>query len=308
MNNPFSETYYNILIRALEQHKEHDDEINWEGFTWQDVRAPTPTLNKMIIEGWIEETYRSRNYRNYKVSDIAKVTEALSAYVPIIDQVAASAEEEELIVPKDMFDFIVKHDNLKRLYLLALQSDKPVHVIAIGEPATAKTLFLNELARLPGSRYALGGTSSKAGITDFLIETRPRFLIIDEIDKMESFDMDVLLSLMETGIVTRLKRNMRELVHLNTWVFAGANSEKRLSRPLLSRFIIQHLQAYSEADFIDVSLAILTKRELLEPVLASRIILAISGKTKDPRTTVQMARLINAGADVDEAVELVFGS
>ncbi len=73
-----------------------------------------------------------------------------------------------------------------------------------GPPATAKSLFLEALGQLPGAQYALGGSSSRAGIADFLINFQPRFLIIDELDKMKREDFSVLLSLMQSGVVARL--------------------------------------------------------------------------------------------------------
>ncbi len=80
-----------------------------------------------------------------------------------------------------------------------------------GPPATAKSLFLEALGDLPGAQYALGGSSSRAGIADFLINFQPRFLIIDELDKMKGEDFSVLLSLMQSGVVARLKKGMREV-------------------------------------------------------------------------------------------------
>jgi intein/homing endonuclease len=45
---------------------------------------------------------------------------------------------------------------------------------------SAKTLFLEELRRLPGSSYVLGGSLSKAGLYEVLFNERPRYLLIDE--------------------------------------------------------------------------------------------------------------------------------
>ncbi|MBN1191075.1 MAG: hypothetical protein JXA46_15065 [Dehalococcoidales bacterium] len=73
-----------------------------------------------------------------------------------------------------------------------------------------------ELERLPRIRYALGGTSSKAGIVDFIIEQQPRYLIIDKLEKMDMKDFSALLSLMADGVVTRLKKGMTEKVKVKT--------------------------------------------------------------------------------------------
>ena len=65
-------------------------------------------------------------------------------------------------------------------------------------------------------QYSLGGPWSRAGIADFLLNFRPRYLVIDELDKMKAEDFSVLLSLMQSGVVARLKRGMREVERMTT--------------------------------------------------------------------------------------------
>lgn len=289
------------LSFALEVSDSHQDDEKWEGFSWQEVRTATQTLNTLIIEGYIYENYRSRQYVNYKLVDVEKTRKLLD-----IVSVADAPELEELVVPNDLFDVIVGHDATKKLFNLSIQSDRPVHILLVGEPATAKSLFLDEAARLPGSRFALGSTTSNAGLVDFLIEARPRYLCLDEIDKMPSNDLAALLTLMESGRVSRLKRNMREDIHLDTWVFAGANSIGRLQRPLLSRFLIRQLQPYSESEFKSIAKTILTTRERVDPVIAEEIIRQISFKTKDPRDATKVGRLVHSLNDVTEIVNTIW--
>jgi len=42
--------------------------------------------------------------------------------------------------------------------------------------------------------------------------------VIDELDKMQREDFSVLLSLMQSGVVARLKKGMREVEQMVTWV------------------------------------------------------------------------------------------
>ena len=70
----------------------------------------------------------------------------------------------------------------------------------------------------PGRVQQPGRSSSRAGIADFLINN-PRFLIIDELDKMKAEDYSVLLSLMQSGVVARLKKGLRDINRMTTWVF-----------------------------------------------------------------------------------------
>jgi MoxR-like ATPase len=167
-------------------------------------------------------------------------------------------------------------------------------------------MFLGELARLPLSRFTLGGGTTKAGMADFLLEFRPKYLIIDEIDKMNRADMSILLSLMESGIVARLKKRMRELESMKTWVFAAANRDEHIWPELKSRFFTVYLEEYSEADFIGISRAVLISREKVEPNLASYIASHLARFTRDVREAIHMGRLCQTNADVDELLQLQY--
>lgn len=300
-----SERQLEALHSAVELQDAHLTDEMWDGFLWHEVHAPAATLNTLVSLGYLDVSYQSRSHTLYKVSDMPKAKKVLDAY-----NRGESLEEPDseipLIVPHDLFDIIVRHDQTKNLIKMAISANEPVHCLLVGEPATAKSLFLTELSRIPGSRLALGGTSSRAGIVDFLIEARPRFLIIDEIDKADQKDMDVILSLMEGGLVTRLKKGMREQVRMRTWVFAGANRDRYLSEALKSRFVIRHFDRYTEQDFCDISFAILTKRERIIPDLALDIINKLKSKTCNPRDAVKVARLMQDPSKLTEIIDTIW--
>lgn len=218
-------------------------------------------------------------------------------------------EEEEIKIPEDLFDVVVGHDEVKKLFRMSLSAERPVHILLVGPPATAKSVFLSELERLPRSRYALGGTSSRAGVVDFMIENRPRYLLIDELDKMDMRDYSALLSLMESGKISRLKKGMIEEIQVKTWVFAAANREDNLPSELKSRFLRRYLSAYSEEDFEKVVRAVLVKRERVNQEIANIIANKLPKYTKDVRDAVKIARLYGKGQymGVEELIHLVFG-
>jgi predicted ATPase with chaperone activity len=43
---------------------------------------------------------------------------------------------------EDVFDDIIGHEHIKRLFGLALRSQVPTHILLSGPPASAKTMFL----------------------------------------------------------------------------------------------------------------------------------------------------------------------
>jgi len=81
---------------------------------------------------------------------------------------------------EDMFKEIYGYEDVKQLFTLSLKSEKPIHILLCGCPASGKTLFLMSLMKLPNSRYYLGGQTSKAGLTEVLLKEKPSYLILDE--------------------------------------------------------------------------------------------------------------------------------
>jgi DNA replicative helicase MCM subunit Mcm2 (Cdc46/Mcm family) len=74
----------------------------------------------------------------------------------------------------------------------------------------------------------------------YLFEYRPRYFIIDELEKMNKKDQTSLLNLMESGILSELKHNQQRTTQLKTWVFASCNSTDKLLP--LETFISNHIQ------------------------------------------------------------------
>lgn len=68
-----------------------------------------------------------------------------------------------------------------------------------------------------------GGNSTKAGMLDYIFDNKPKYLLIDEIDKMSSKDQTFLLNLMESGIITETKYEKTRAAEMKTWVFATSN-------------------------------------------------------------------------------------
>jgi len=172
------------------------------GFEWHEISAPAVSLNKLVYEGFLRIPFKSRSSTHYTIVDHKIARQALEL-AEAEERAMEVLEQPSIEVPGNLFDFIVGYDEAKDVLQRSLKAQQPVHVLLVGPPSTAKSLFLMEMARLPNSRFALGGTTSKAGIVDFLIDLRPSYLIIDEIDKMDGKDVAALLTLMETGIVTR---------------------------------------------------------------------------------------------------------
>lgn len=64
-------------------------------------------------------------------------------------------------------------------------------------------MFLTEIMRQhEDSYFVVGCNTTKAGLVNQLFERRPKYLLIDELEKMSMTDQTSLLHLMETGIIS----------------------------------------------------------------------------------------------------------
>jgi holliday junction DNA helicase RuvB len=76
-------------------------------------------------------------------------------------------QEEE----KDkLFEDIIGYDDIKRLFRMAINANDPVHILLIGQPASAKTVFMRTLTQLQNSYFTDGGNSTKAGMIDYIFK------------------------------------------------------------------------------------------------------------------------------------------
>src|SRR5437588_7504098 len=201
-----------------------------------------------------------------------------------------------------LFDGIVGYDDVKELFDMAIKADRPVHILLVGPPASAKSLFMRALTQLERSYYAVGSSSTKSGISDYLFEYRPRFFIIDEIEKMNNRDQTSLLNLMESGILSELKHNQKRTTQLKTWVYASCNSTEKLLPPLLTRFRDMHFKPYTEEEFVNIAVEILDREEGLERDVATIIAEAVFNRLKSTniRECIRIARLTRGDIDLSK--------
>ena len=204
----------------------------------------------------------------------------------------------------DLFDNIIGYDDIKKLFFLSFESQRPIHILLVGPPASAKTLFMLGCMKLDRSYFTLGTHSTKSGMLDYLFEKRPRYLIIDEIEHMSIRDQTVLLSLMETGIIAETKHMKTRNTQLKTWVFATTNETTHMLTPLLSRFMVLHFKQYKFENFLDISVHMLGQEGISKDI-AKEVSTQVWHKmrSKDIRDCIKIAHLAKTNDDVNWIVE-----
>ena len=103
-----------------------------------------------------------------------------------------------------IFEKIFGYEGIKRTFVRSLASKEPVHLLLVGPPGQAKTMFLKCILETFGEKkafFTVGGNASKSGLIDVLFELRPKYLLIDEIEHLRSEYQTILLSLMASAAV-----------------------------------------------------------------------------------------------------------
>src|SRR5918992_3781365 len=95
-----------------------------------------------------------------------------------------------------LFDSIYGYEDVKRLFRMSLQSGHNCSILLTGPPASAKTFFLQSLMKLKDSHFIDCSSASKSGIVDYIFENKPKYLLLDELDKLSRKDQTSLLDVL----------------------------------------------------------------------------------------------------------------
>ena len=127
----------------------------------------------------------------------------------------------------DIFADIQGYTDIKKEFMKALQSSNPVGILLLGPPGCGKSEFLKQIraAYDDKSVFIDGSYGSKAGIFEALKEIRPKYVLLDEVDKLTGQDQQALLNLMESGRLTKTTKSECYDIRLDAWVFATANNK-----------------------------------------------------------------------------------
>ncbi len=293
-----------VLGRALGFEQSVDPDIYTLGWRWHDVSAHTAHLTKLVIMQLVRVSFKSHSETRYQLTDAGKAY--VENGIPLLEEPKLTEQTGIDVVSDDMFNDIVGYDDIKELIRESLQLEKPIHVLLVGPPSLAKTMFLWDVERAYGdiSVPLIGSATSHAGLWDLIAEKRPRIILIDEIEKMGLADMAGLLALMEQGRIIRAKVNRKLDIRLTVWVIAAANRTVKMPVELLSRFARFDLTEYSSNEFRSVITSVLVANENTAYSDAAQIATRLLGKSHDVRDAVRVARLAQR-IGVKRAVELL---
>jgi holliday junction DNA helicase RuvB len=199
-----------------------------------------------------------------------------------------------------LFENIYGYDDIKRLFRMALESNHNCSILLTGPPTSAKTLFLQSLMKLKGSHSIDCSNATRSGVIDYVFEQRPKYLLLDELDKLSRKDQTFLLNLMETGMVSETKYNKPRNTEIRTSVFATSNNVEKIIEPLQSRFFIVKLQPYTYEQFYEITIKLLTGYQYrVDEEIAKVTVEAIWNASRNIRYAIKIATMAKSVEDVD---------
>lgn len=292
----------NKIISFEEEKQEYFTKNSWQmAWDYADIQTDPKILYKLFINGILTMPYgTSGKTKSYSLKDREYLKNAINELSQIV--VVTEKERES---PDDLFDIIIGYEDIKQIFRQSIKSNSPTHILLEGPPASAKSLFLMEIERLEGSIFCLGGTSTRAGIRDLIFEL-PLFLIIDEIDKINSSgDLSSLLSWMESGRITITKHDMHEEILGKGWVFAACNRSNKLPPELKDRFLHFILKEYSSEEYQEIVYKMLVKREQVNEELALYIAEKVCEWSNSVRDAIKIARLCSTKEEVIKVITTI---
>jgi MoxR-like ATPase len=196
------------------------------------------------------------------------------------------------------------YDDIKDIVRRALDAEDNYNLLFIGKPASSKTLFLLGILECRKGVY-FDGSNTTNRILDVLDEKRPKFICIDELEKMSRQFQNQLLNFLDSGrIKVDQMRKRYDFKIQGAKVFAACNEITRLSKPLQSRFRRLYLLQYTEEQFLDISEKVLSK---VSPSIARYIGAAVWKNEGDIRDVISIGKLVRKN-DGPEDIEQVLNT
>jgi len=250
---------------------------------------------KPKIEAEPEPDYET-DYEAKTETDYGTITE----FNAEVDKKLGKQEQSE----EDLFNDIIGYADIKKLILRCIQSSdrEPVHVVLDGPPASAKSMFLLQMQKKLEDTYYVDCTNASGpGMVEYLFKNDVKYLLLDEVEKMSKSDQNVLLNVMETGVLTSTKVKKTATKEMNLSIYATTNDIDGISKPFRSRFTELSLPGYNFDEFCEIAVKLTEQRDGHDREIAMKIADTVWNKlnSRDVRDIIQISKLTMSIDDVD---------
>jgi replication-associated recombination protein RarA len=242
------------------------------------------------------------SHNKNKNESVERELEALTSVDDFNAEVDRKLGKQGLIEENIFDESIIGYGDIKKILMKCIQSKEPTHVILDGPPASAKSMFLLQMQKkLKNSYYVDCTNATGPGMVRYLFEHDVKYLLLDEVEKMDKDDQNVLLNVMETSILTSTKVRQTQSKEMNLSIYATTNDIDVISKPFRSRFLEFSLSEYTYENFCDIAVKLLNARYGHDKELSLKIADTVWNRnnSRDVRDMLQVAKLSNGIEDVD---------
>lgn len=302
------------ILEYEEQEKDRKDDLDirmfWE---YSDVKVKPHILNELYMDAEvIDMPFGSSGSTNkYALVDREITKQVLDAFEDGYYEYEDEQDDtpiEEVEVDLSVFDKVIEvrpvDKKIKKIMKRAVENPG-IHVCLVGGPGTGKSLIASCIEKSTRSTWISGTDMTKASIRDNLMENKPRFVIIDELDKYNSKEAVQILSepMEDQTLTTQVSGKEAERVEMPINVFATANYWN-LPDNIEDRFLPLRLPEYTDEQFARLILEAFTEHEGIdEGVVKSVLAEALERGIRSYRRCLQIARLCDEPDDVKWIVE-----
>ena len=307
--------------------------------TGNDISGNSKHWKKLISLGIIEK--RKKGNIVVKPELIMQLHEAINEYEKAITTEKKDIFYEDFTVPENLFDSIIDEINgkeinqlkkLKNVLRHAIKSHiedakrgiiRPRAIILVGNAATAKTMFLLDInSKLKSTKFiAADQSAGKAGLIDEIIETKPLFLLIDEIQLLDVKSLSILLSILGSGKAQITTKTTRKSADLHVMLIATTHPEnvefiKEKTKGKLAglfgnvndepRVIMYELESYDDETLKVLMKNVLIKLENAPEEVAEYIVNElIKRNIKGIRIAINTYRIVSGIKDIEECKSVI---
>jgi MoxR-like ATPase len=300
MKNPDYKEDLERIFKYESDNIDYRTENGGLGWTYHKTGVSPQRLKKMMLNDILETTYKSSKYTQYQLKNRDGVEKFLSKSEEVVrihdgdyDSISDIAET----IYDALNDKIIGNHHVKKVIYKFIKSPRKSHLMFSGPPASGKSLIgeiISKYVNEPMCVFISATDLSAAGLFNILENSRPKILIIDEIDKIKNKgDLDTLHSLMWEGKIRRVKGDyITDWIELNTKVIGIANDLSKLRQSILSRFLKFEMNEPSKDEFIIICVkSIMHENQDISKELSEYISEKTYDKTRDVRTAVMVANL-----------------